>query len=172
MLLGVTTMLFAQDSGRPERGKFREFNPDEFIKMNAERMSAKLGLDDKTAAKFQTVYTEYCNELRSLRPGPKKGEGEKADRKEHKMPKVLSDSEIDAQIKEGFANQKKMIELKEKYYSKFRSFLSARQAKRALKVDNGFKRPGRFKAPGKGRFFGPGMNHPGGPRPDAGLQRQ
>lgn len=140
LIASMTMMVSAQDKPACDKAK-----PDcaKMMEMQADRMAAKLGLDDKTAAKFKTIYVEYQKELMALAPKPcqkegdkkcDKKEGEKCDKPCCKEMKVKTDAEVDEMVKTRFAQQKKMVELQEKYYGKFRTVLSARQAQRVIKT--------------------------------------
>ncbi|MBO5675814.1 MAG: hypothetical protein J6S07_05765, partial [Bacteroidaceae bacterium] len=55
-----------------------------------------------------------------------------------------TEEQMDAFMKQGYANRKALLELEEKYYGKFRKFLAPWQAAQAVKVDgfNGNKAHG------------------------------
>jgi hypothetical protein len=88
-----------------------------------------LGLDDKTAAKFAEVYKKYMKEMDDLR---KQYMPAKSDLKKDKpsMPNSLTDAEVDKMMRDRFAQARKMLDVREKYYDEFRKFLSPKQVQK------------------------------------------
>lgn len=78
-----------------------------------------LQLEESQKAKFSELYIEYQNELENLRPKP---ENDNMDDRG-----VLSDQEIENRIIESFDVTERNIELKRKYYFKFKEILSLPQ---------------------------------------------
>ncbi|MDR1197586.1 MAG: hypothetical protein LBK94_01045 [Prevotellaceae bacterium] len=107
-------------------------NKEEIIEQKCKKAADKLMLDDVTAVKFIPVYKAYLNEL-SENIGFKKlnKDGE------------TNDSDIDKNVRENFAKARKAVDIREKYYSEFRRFLSAKQAKTAMKLFDGKRMKGR-----------------------------
>ena len=91
-------------------------------------MVTKLMLDDCTAAKFTPVYEKYLKDLsecrmmnRRERPRNNNAEATPATKP------VLTDAEIEKQIKDQFAQSRKILDIREKYYNEFRKILSPKQ---------------------------------------------
>lgn len=124
-----TQMMNAQDdkgSGKPER---KRMTMDQVATMQANKIVDQLGLDDAKAAKFTEVYKKYMKELNDLRqksmpgkPDMKKGE--------RQAPKQMTDAEVDKMMRERFAQGRKMLDIREKYYDEFRKFLSPKQVQK------------------------------------------
>lgn len=77
------------------------------------------GLSDKDAEKFKATFEKYMAE-------------KKAVFEKHQFPKPengqrLTDEQMDKKMKERFAVERELLAVKEKYYSEFRKFLTARQ---------------------------------------------
>ena len=123
-----------------QRGK-KEFNKEEMIEKRCKAVVEKLMLDETTSAKFVVVYKAYMNELGdNFAMAPKKDA-------------EVSDADIDAKIKENFVKARQMIDVREKYYNEFRTFLTAKQARMALDVRGrqGMEK-GKFQKDGKKNF--------------------
>ena len=91
-------------------------------KMNEwKELSGKLMLSDAQSQQLEGVYKDYRQELEGLKCP-------KCD----KNNKHLSDKEVNDMTLKQFECQKKRIIIKEKYYKKFASVVSARQAKSLL----------------------------------------
>lgn len=107
-------MLWAQAEKETGRKDFQE--------AVCRQMVEALALDDETAAKFIPVYKAYLEELRACR-GPKmRPEGRKPGEK-----KELTDEEVEKRILNSFAQMRKILDVKEKYYQEFRKILSPKQ---------------------------------------------
>ncbi|MBV3636545.1 hypothetical protein [Bacteroides cellulosilyticus] len=102
--------------------------PEQMIQRQANQMVTKLMLDDATAAKFTPVYEKYLKDLsecrmmnRRERPRNNNAEATSATKP------VLTDAEIEKQIKDQFAQSRKILDIREKYYNEFRKILSPKQ---------------------------------------------
>lgn len=187
VIASMSMMVSAQEQ-KPACGKAK---PDcaKMMEMQADKMAAKLGLDDKTAAKFKTIYAEYQKELMALAPKPCQKEGEKCDKKcdkqegkqcdkMHEKPcgkemKIKTDAEVDEMVKARFAQQKKMMELQEKYYGKFRTVLSARQAQKVIQANCPMnKRMGKKNFRGNMHMQAPAPQYAGCQKQHVGCQKQ
>ena len=113
------------------KGKREHKRPtmEQIIQMQSQRIVDELGLDDKTAAKFAEVYKKYMKEMDDLR---KQYMPAKSDLKKDKpsMPKSLTDAEVDRMMRDRFAQARKMLDVREKYYDEFRKFLSPKQVQK------------------------------------------
>ena len=113
------------------KGKREHKRPtlEQIIQMQSQRIVDELGLDDKTAAKFAEVYKKYMKEMDDLR---KQYMPAKYDFKKDKpsMPKSLTDAEVDKMMRDRFAQARKMLDVREKYYDEFRKFLSPKQVQK------------------------------------------
>ncbi len=138
MLVAVFTMYgqsaFSQDRKRPDREKIQTAQCNQVVKA--------LMLDDATAAKFTPVYMQYLKELSECRTGnsrkPKAkntATSEKAQEpKEKPMP---TDAEVEKAIKDRFAQSRKMLDIREKYYDEFRKILSPKQIMKIYQLEKG-----------------------------------
>lgn len=91
------------------------------------RMADKLMLDDKTSAKFMTLYEAYRSELRDAgdrQPGRKR------------KPENMTDEEISKQMEQDFETQQKKLDIRKKYYKKFSAILTPRQTYELFHKDN------------------------------------
>lgn len=142
-----------RDSGKRER---KCMTMDQVATMQANKIVDQLGLDDDKAAKFTEVYKKYLKELNDLRqkdmlgkPDMKKGE--------RQAPKQMTDAEVDKMMRERFAQGRKMLDIREKYYDEFRKFLSPKQVQKVYEQDQMNK--GKFHKEMNRRA---GMKRPGG----------
>lgn len=81
--------------------------------------------EDKEA--FKALMKEYHGERKAVM---EKNRGKKLEKGQKP-----TEEQMDAFMKQGYANRKALLDLEEKYYGKFRKFLAPWQAAQAVKVD-------------------------------------
>lgn len=81
--------------------------------------------EDKEA--FKALMKEYHGERKAVM---EKNKGQKLEKGQKP-----TEEQMDAFMKQGYANRKALLDLEEKYYGKFRKFLAPWQAAQAVKVD-------------------------------------
>ena len=92
-------------------------------------------LNDEEVAKFKEIYKDYYEELQTIR------EKYRMERR-----RDLSDEEVESQMKGKLECSKKIAELKEKYYDKFKTVLTPRQIARLYDGNQHFRNDeGRFR---------------------------
>ena len=102
--------------------------------MQTKQIVNTLMLDDATAAKFTPVYEKYLKELRECRmmnfkPRARKDadQGTEANTAKETPKPVMTDAEIAKMLKDQFAQSRKMLDIREKYYNEFSKILSQKQ---------------------------------------------
>lgn len=135
LLLGGSITLSAQNKETQE--KKQRPTPEQMTQMQTDRMVKALMLDDATAAKFTPVYGNYLKELRECRMMNRTPRGQKDAAQATKMaPKpALTDAEIAKQIKDQFAQSRKLLDIREKYYTEFSKVLSQKQVTRIYQME-------------------------------------
>lgn len=114
--------------------------PEQMIQRQANQMVTTLMLDDATAAKFTPVYEKYLKDLsecrmmnRRERPRNNNAEATPATKP------VLTDAEIEKQIKDQFAQSRKILDIREKYYNEFRKILSPKQIAKIYQTEKAMR---------------------------------
>lgn len=110
--------------------------------LQCEQIVQTLMLDDATAARFTPVYKQYMTEMRAVRnhASPRKagksatGEAAKPTTKPAVKP-IPTDNEVEQAIKSRFAQSRKMLDVREKYYTEFRKILSPKQILRIYQIE-------------------------------------
>ncbi len=115
----------AQDDKKPQKP---QFNHEQMTQRRAQAMADKLELDDATTAKFVETYKAYLKETHEVyaKYGPK--HNPKDMKKKDKQRKT--DAEVEQEIMNQFAMSRALVDVREKYYKKFRTFLNPRQIKK------------------------------------------
>ena len=119
MICGTSTTQ-AQDA-QAKKGK-QHLTEEQIISYRTGRMIQTLMLDDATAAKFTPLYSEYLKEMTNCHKMPR----DTFKRKDNAVG-GRTEAEIDQMIQSRFAQSHKMLDIREKYYGKFRKILSAKQ---------------------------------------------
>lgn len=135
VFVGSQTVLFAQDKkdAKPER---KQFNREQMLQMQCNQIIKGLALDDATAAKFAPVYKSYMEEMRATRAmNPRKPAGNKTSADKQTPKPVPTDAEVEQAIKARFAQSRKMLDIREKYYNEFRKFLTPKQIQKMYNME-------------------------------------
>lgn len=106
--------------------------------MQCEQIVRTLMLDDATTARFTPVYEKYMTEMRAIRSHPSAKKATPRTAGEATKPAVKrtpTDSEVEQSIKDQFAQSRKMLDVREKYYTEFRKILSPKQIQRIYQIE-------------------------------------
>ena len=108
--------------------------------MQCNQVVKALLLDDATAAKFTPVYMQYLKELSESRISNsrklKAKETATPENVQKTEPKSIpTDAEVEKAIKDRFAQSRKILDIREKYYNEFRKFLSPKQIQKMYNME-------------------------------------
>ena len=148
VLMGTQVMNAQNEQGKEPRRSHKRMTMEQMVERQASKIVAKLGLDDKTAARFTDVYKKYMKELDDVRKeyaADFKVRGKVEEDKEgtsFKM-KTPTDEEVDKMMRDRFKQSRKMLDVREKYYDEFRKFLSPKQVQKIY--DQGQLNHGNFR---------------------------
>lgn len=135
IFMGSQVALFAQEKkeARPER---KQFNKEQMQEMQCNQIIKGLALDDATAAKFTPVYKQYMEEMRATRTMGSRRNPVNRTVADKQTPKpVPTDAEVEQAIKSRFAQSRKILDIREKYYNEFRKFLSPKQIQKMYNME-------------------------------------
>ena len=82
-----------------------------------------------TTAKFVATYHEYQKELWAIGPRPKRAKGN-----------AQSEEQAEAQMQQQFTRSQRILDLREKYYKKYSTFLTQRQIQRVYEIERGMRK--------------------------------
>lgn len=122
LLMSVLT-LQAQVSGK------QRISREQLAETQAQYIAKDLAFDDATTAKFVATYCEYQKELWAIGPRPKKAQNE-----------TLSEKQAEAQMQQQFSRSQRILDLREKYYKKYSTFLTQRQIQRVYEIECGMRK--------------------------------
>lgn len=117
LVMASTISVNADDDKNRDR---KRHNPDMMAQQHATRIARKLMLDDATSARFIETYKAFSAEKREVYH-------KYANRRSKQERQYMSDAEVEQQITNRFAMSRAIIDVREKYYKKFRTFLTPRQ---------------------------------------------
>lgn len=126
LALGLTATASADNDKKGQR-------PQGMHQVNvAERLVEELNLDDATAARFTTVYSQYVQEMHAAYKQhamirPQKGEDGKKVR--------LTDEQVKHNLEEQLALSQTILDLRKKYYKEYLKFLTPRQIEKLGKLE-------------------------------------
>ena len=125
LVMGCQLSVSAQN--QVNKGKKMNRTPEQFMERQTHQMVKTLMLDDAATAKFVPVYQNYLKELRECRMMNRaKQRAEGTGVKPEPKP-LLTDAEVEQQIKGRFAQSRRILDVREKYYNEFRKILSPKQ---------------------------------------------
>jgi hypothetical protein len=128
MIIGSTSMVTAQNA-QMIKGK-QHFTQEQIVTNRTNRMVQTLMLDDATAEKFAPIYSQYIKELidcRKVNMNANKGM--------YKGMNNKTDADVDKMIQNQFAQSHKILDIREKYYTKFRKIISAKQVLKIYQIE-------------------------------------
>lgn len=109
----------------------REITPEQRIEFRAKRLSKELLLDEKTSAKFVTLYKEYVTALKAAHPAKPEKKGEP------------TDAQRIERLQKRYEAQAKIANVNKEYVGKFSKILTAPQVEKVMNA-NGWQGKNRF----------------------------
>ena len=133
IVMGSQVTLFAQEK-KGAKSERRQFNKEQMLEIQCNQIIKGLALDDATTAKFIPVYKQYMEEMRATRHMGACRNIANRTAADKQTPKPLpTDAEVEQAIKARFAQSRKILDVREKYYKekhngdKFRKEMRKRQ---------------------------------------------
>jgi len=139
----------------PEGFHPEKLSDDELISMQIKDIVSWLCLDEQTKSKFTKEYTAFRKEIDAVAKGTRPSKEEQ------------SEEEIDKALQKNFEVSEKILQIRKKYYLRFREFLKPSQIKLIYRIENEAGRrmhEGPLSPGGQFPPIGPG-NHPAPPMP-------
>lgn len=104
-------------SAQEQKGKF---TPEQRVEFRAKKLSKELLLDEKTSAKFVTLYKEYVAALKAVHPAKSEKKGE------------LTDAQRIERLQKRYETQAKIANVNKEYVGKFSKILTAPQLEKVM----------------------------------------
>lgn len=142
------------DTQRKER---KRPTKEQMQNMRCARLAEELTLSDDAREKFVATYKDYLNERSKI------NQSQRGDFN-NKKKEVKTDAEVEKMIKSRFATSRQILDLREKYYDKFRKFLTPKQIQKMYDFegrDNDNMRKAMMKRKGNKALRKQRPSHPG-----------
>ena len=97
---------------------------EQLAQTQAQHICNELALDEEKKAKFTTEYSNYMKELWAI--GPRTTKKQRAE---------MTDAQAEAQTKMDFERSQKILDLRQKYYKRYSTFLTQRQIQRVYEIE-------------------------------------
>ncbi len=125
-LLTVTTIR-AQVTAKGERPAPQQQHktPEQLDTMRGRHIASELAFDEETARRFTETYCQYHKELRDLQPERPRVKGDDGQTEEAIRQSILARFDLG----------RKMLDLREKYYTEYSRFLTQRQIRRVYELE-------------------------------------
>lgn len=115
--IAFSTQASAQTSNR------QRISREELAQKQAYHIANQMAFDDATTSKFVTTYCDCQKEVWALGPSPKKATEQQ------------TDEETEAELKARFDHSQKILNIRQKYYTKYSDFLTQKQIKRVYELE-------------------------------------
>lgn len=96
---------------------------EELAQKQAYHIANQMAFDDATTEKFVATYCDCQKEIWALGPRPKKSAEQQTDK------------ETEAELKARFDHSQKILNIRQKYYTKYSEFLTQKQIKRVYELE-------------------------------------
>ncbi|WP_299270985.1 hypothetical protein [uncultured Prevotella sp.] len=97
---------------------------EQLAQTQARHICNELALDEEKSTKFCNEYCNYMKELWAI--GPKVGKKQRTD---------MTDAQAETQNKQDFERSQKILDLRQKYYKRYSTFLTQRQIQRVYEIE-------------------------------------
>lgn len=116
-----------QDNRKPQRGSNTRPNREQLAQKQAHHIAQELAMDKATSKKFIKTFCSFQQELWAL--GPRMSKASKM------QQGTTADDASEASIKARFKRSQQILNLREKYYAKYSTFLTQKQIERVYKLE-------------------------------------
>lgn len=133
----MQTTVFAQNDSkarferRVDRKERPRLTPEQMMQRQTRYVVKQLELDDAKQDNFIAIYKKYQNELRSCHESMRN----KFEKKNIKNHEELTDAQITERIEARFAQSRKILDIREKYYQEFKQILTPRQIQKMYRAE-------------------------------------
>lgn len=97
---------------------------EQLAQTQARHICNELALDEEKSTKFCNEYCNYMKELWAI--GPKMGKKQRTE---------MTDAQAGNQNKQDFERSQKILDLRQKYYKRYSTFLTQRQIQRVYEIE-------------------------------------
>ena len=126
LMIQLTAMAGSRFNHDTDQADKKKMTPEQRQEQRIQFVVKMLELDDATAAKFTPVYKEYLKEKAALYKNGMQRQAPKGN---------LSEEDADKYVKERLALSRKLLDVREKYYTKFGKIIPATKVKKIYDME-------------------------------------
>lgn len=125
-MMTVSSTLINAQTAKPsvQKTERKRMTREQLAQTQAQHICNELALDEEKKAKFTTEYSNYMKELWAI--GPRTNKKQRAE---------MTDAQAEAQTKMDFERSQKILDLRQKYYKHYSTFLTQRQIQRVYEIE-------------------------------------
>ena len=125
-MMTVSSTLVNAQTAKPgvQKTERQRMTREQLAQTQARHICNELALDDEKSAKFCDEYCNYMKELWAI--GPRAGKGHRGE---------MTAAQAEAQTKIDFERSQKILDLRQKYYKRYSTFLTQRQIQRVYEIE-------------------------------------
>lgn len=125
-MMTISSTLVNAQTAKPsvQKTERQRMTREQLAEKQAQHIAKQLDLNDETSEKFTMEYCSYMKELWAI--SPRAGKKQQGD---------MTDAQAEAQTKQDFERSQKILDLRQKYYKRYSTFLTQRQIQQVYKIE-------------------------------------
>ena len=125
-MMTVSSTLVNAQIAKPgfQKTERQRMTREQLAQTQARHICNELALDEEKSTKFCNEYCNYMKEFWAI--GPKVGKKQRTD---------MTDAQAETQNKQDFERSQKILDLRQKYYKRYSTFLTQRQIQRGYDIE-------------------------------------
>ena len=125
-MMTVSSTLVNAQIAKPgfQKTERQRMTREQLAQTQARHICNELALDEEKSTKFCNEYCNYLKEVWAI--GPKVGKKQRTD---------MTDAQAETQNKQDFERSQKILDLRQKYYKRYSTFLTQRQIQRVYEIE-------------------------------------
>lgn len=125
-MMTVSSTLVNAQTTKPgfQKTERQRMTREQLAQTQARHICNELALDEEKSTKFSNEYCNYMKELWAI--GPRTNKKQRAE---------MTDAQAEAQTKIDFERSQKILDLRQKYYKRYSTFLTQRQIQRVYEIE-------------------------------------
>lgn len=125
-MMTISSTIVTAQTSKPaiQKTERQRMTREQLAETQARHIANQLALNDETSEKFTIEYCSYMKELWAI--GPRAGKGQRGE---------MTDAQAEAKTKQDFERSQKILDLRQKYYKRYSTFLTQRQIQRVYEIE-------------------------------------
>ena len=121
LLLAVTLTVFSVAVSA--QSNKQRLTREQLAEVQAKHIAKEMAMDDATSRRFIETFCQFQRDIWALGPRPKQPH------------RTMTDEETEQALKSRFANSRKILDLRQKYYGIYSEFLTQKQIQRVYELE-------------------------------------